>query len=280
MRTLLIAAAVTTAVVVGSAGVGLVLTGGPLADIRPSTVSLADDPAAETRGRALLETMAQAMGAPALVGHTTSELTVHDTWHGMFGMMAPWPAASQLVEVTTAIDSFDSHATFLDGPAKDTTWGIQAGRTWTDAGAVVAADDANIRFILPTVQYFFHLPHRIQEAPIVRHVGRQTLEGTDYDVVYATWGEVAANPDFDQYVLFIDPTSKRLAKVHFTVREAMRFATGAAHYDDLEDHGGYLVARRLAITGAPHEDPATDAMHTFVLKDFGFDTRSVRRPLP
>lgn len=266
--------------ITGAACAGLFAWGGPLADLRPEGVRLAEDPASEQRAREELETMQVAMGVPAFLRRSTTTLTVHDEWHGVYAYAAPWPAATQTVQHTAAIDTFDSHATFVDGPAEGSTWGFQTGRTWRDdAGALTDDEDGNTRFILPTVQYFFHLPHRIAEAPIVRQVGTETLDGVVYNVVYATWGSVEANPQFDQYVLYIDADSHQLAKAHFTVRDAMRFVTGTAHYEDLTSYDGYQVPGRLVITTLPTDDLVADALHTFTVKDFVFDTTKVRRPL-
>lgn len=189
-------------------------------------------------------------------------------WGTLFN---PWPDDDQRARITTRIHTFDSRAELLNGPDEGLTWGIQDWAPYTERdGARTAVDDASIRFMLPTVQYFVEMPQRLTEAELVRHVGQQTVGGDTYDVVYATWGTLEANAEYDQYLLFFAPESGRLAKAQYTVREMMNLAVGTIHLDDQRAIDGYWVPHRMTVTSSPQDDPDT-YMHRMVLTDFHFD---------
>ena len=137
-----------------------------------------------------------------------------------------------------------------------------------DGAAEVPVEDADLRFMLPTVHYFVEMPQRLTEAAIVRAAGKERVGGVDYDVVYATWGTVGANPTYDQYRIYMDPETHQLAKVWYTVREIGGFVTGVAHLEDRREVGGFVFAHHVPVTPDLHDDPAADAMHTmrFVIR--------------
>lgn len=266
--------------VVGAGIAGLVTTGGPLSDIRPESVSTTADPEAEARGRELLAAMLEAHGGrDAWLAHETWTATLRDTWLGPMVWMSPWPEAAPHLRLTMRPGTFDNQATFLDGPLAGHRWGIADGRTWTrapDGPRVWQQDDAKA-FILPTTQYFLEAPLRLPEAHIVRYAGQETVRGETLEVVYVTWGRVTANPDYDQYKVFIDPETHRLRALHYTVRDMMNFVVGAATYEDLEETGGIVVATRITIVPDPGVDPASEqeVLHRFEVEAITFDAESV-----
>lgn len=257
---------------VGLAGGAAGVLGLPLVDIRPQSVSVDADPGAEARGRALLLSAFEAHGGQAALSrHRTEHLSLHDEWFGAAKWFNPWPSADQHLSMTANIHTFDSYAALLDGPEAGVTWGITEGRTWreTPAGRVFEPD-ADIAFMLPTVHYFLEMPQRLTEAALVRYVGDESIGGRDYHVVYATWGSITANREFDQYLVYIDAETGRLGKVAYTVREVASVASGVAHLDDQREIDGWWVAHDMWVTPTV-SDSAADALHRMVVSDFRFD---------
>ncbi len=237
-----------------------------LADIRPDTVSTEPDHDAEQSGRVLLASAAAAHGGlDTWRSKHSAEMVFTDVWQGPAKMFSPWPDAEVRARILQHPGTFDSQAEFLQGSKTDWTWGITDGQTYTldPQGARVDVDDGDIRFMLPTVQYFVDLPFRIVEAELVRSVGTQQVAGSEYTVVYATWGTIDKNREFDQYLVFIDPDTERIAKVEYTVREMAGFITGTAHLDDQRHIDGLWVAHRMTVTTSP--DDALDT-HSHVME--------------
>lgn len=254
------------------AGLGLAVFGLPLADIRPPEVSLDPDPASEIRGRALLAEMLEAHGGErALHRHRSLSFDFTDDWYGAAGLVNPWPANDQRAVITQQVHSFDSTAHLQNGPDQGLTWGITEGRAWVERdGARTEVDDPDIRFMLPTVHYFVEMPQRLTEADIVRYVGEREVAGQPYEVVYATWGEVGANAEYDQYLIYLHPETHRLAKVHYTVREILPVATGVAHLMDQREVDGFWFAHDMPVTGAVGDSPE-QAFHRMRLANLRFD---------
>ena len=244
----------------------------PLADIRPDTVDPeATDLDAEARGRALLEAAADAHGGlAAWQQKQTTELIFRDEWRGLATLMAPWPSSDVRANIVQRTRTFDSVVTFQDGAPDGLVWGIEAWKPWVDDGSGRQnVEDSDIRFMLPTTQYFVEMPFRMLEAELVRDAGPVTVDGVTYDTVYATWGGWSANEDYDQYVIYLDPQTHRWAKVAYTVREIMRPASAIAHFDQLKEVEGIWIPHRMRIGGV--DDPADAWMHVMTIEAMRFD---------
>ena len=237
-----------------------------LADLQPEVITIDAQPEREARGRALLDAAAEAHGGrDAWRAHDTLELVFVDDWYGMAAtLFDPWPDASMRGHVVQRPATFDSRVKFLGGAKDGWTWGIEDWQPYTidPDGAKVESDDADIRFMLPTVHYFVDLPFRLPEAELVRHVGTETVGGQAWEVVYATWGTITKNADYDQYLVYIDPDSGRIGKVKYTVREIAGVVTGTCHLDDVRPVGDLLLAHTMTVTPEPGDDLTADAMHT------------------
>jgi hypothetical protein len=252
--------------VLGLLVVGVAAMVVPLADVRPATVALGDDPAAEAEGRGLLAQMLDAHGgAAALHAHEALAVEIRDTWVGVGKLFNPWPDHDQRASLRLRVHTFDSSVLFHNGAREGQTWGIREGQVYrVDGAAEAPVDDAGLRFMLPTAHYFLEMPQRLTEAQIVRSAGRERVGDVDYDVVFATWGTVDANATYDQYRIYLDSKTHRLAKAWYTVREKGRFVEGVAHMDDQREVGGFWFAHRVPVTMAVGDDPAVDALHTMV----------------
>ena len=255
-------------------GTGMMLgcSGLLTADIRPDSIGLEPDPVLEKKGRDALQAAFDAHGgAEALLSRKTATFQMTDTWVGMGTLFNPWPDDAQRVTMSTVIHTFDSEALLHNGPEAGVTWGITSGRTWRRINGVkTMGQDPDIQFILPTSQYFLELPQRLTEAGIVQFVGEEEVRGVRYDVVFATWTTLAANPDYDQYRVYINQQTGRIDKVWYTVRELGGLFTGICHLDNHQETDGYWVPFTLSVTAAIDDDP-DDYIHRMELSYFNFD---------
>ncbi|MEM9195812.1 MAG: hypothetical protein AAGF12_41990 [Myxococcota bacterium] len=249
-------------------GVAFAVTGGPLADLRPSSVTVGSQPDREERGRTLLQSAWEAAGGERTLARSSARFELRDHWVGTATLFNPWPDDDQRVRFEIETHTFNSTATLLNGESANVTWGIENGEGWTEAGGErTASDDPNLRFMLPTVHYFIELSQRLTEAPVVRWVDERTIDGRGYDVVFATWTSVEAHDGEDQYLVFIDQHTGRIGKVQYTVREIARFATGTCHLDDQREVDGVWIPHVMTVTAEP-TDPVDEYMHRMTISDF------------
>jgi hypothetical protein len=245
------------------AGLGAVLaaalgfTGWKLAvptDIRPVSVRGRHNPAAGTEGRRLLGELAVRYGGreshQKLVA-TRVEYT--DAWASslMRRVGSPWHEGER-VRLTFANGTDNSRLDFLSGPRAGLSWGIQQWQTYeVRDGQRSFRNDKDIKFWLPTVEYFLEMPFRIGEAGIVEHAGQRTLGEHSYDLVYVTWGRAEPQRHIDQYVLWIRRADTVLEFAEYTVRDIAPFMVGCIHYEDLRQVSAIRVPHRMTLGDCP-----------------------------
>jgi hypothetical protein len=238
----------------------------PPLDLRPDTLG------AEEGARERLVAAAEAHGGlAAWEAKSTTELVLRDTWRGLPRLFNPWPSDEVRVHLAQRAHTFDSVATFLDAD-QGLVWGIEGGQAWRqrDGGAREAVDDADITFMLPTAQYFVEMPFRLLEAELFRDAGPEEIDGVVYDRVFLTWRSLEPNADFDQYVVYLDRDTGRIAKVAYTVREVFSQAAGFAHFDDLRQIDGIWIPHRMTI-GSPGA-PEAEWFHVMTIDALRFDS--------
>lgn len=226
---------------------GLTL-GACLADIRPEMVRTSVSAGDAARGRELLQRATSVHGAPAWRTGQIVRVRVTDVWpEGLqTSLVSPWPATVQRFDFEFQSGTDHSRVRFLDGPAKGETWGIQQWVTYkTINGERKFAEDSDIKFWLPTLQYFVELPFRITAANVAAYAGEQIVNGQPYELVVASWNTLAPQGDVDQYLLYIHKESGTLDYAQYTVRDMAPFATGLMHYADLRRAAGVQLAHRL-----------------------------------
>ncbi len=257
------------------------------ADLRSRTARRSDAET-ERRGREKLERLAERHGYAAWKARTTMETVARDYWPGG---SAWWPEDDQKFRSQALLGTFTSRAELLDGDAAGEVWGIQAWapykernreRTW------VSKSEGALTFYLPTLHYFNELPFRILSATVVRDGGEARHGGRAYDLVFASWRSAAPQPDLDQYVLWIDRETGLLAKVRYTVREAvpqmpplmqklaLPLVAGTIHYEDYRDVEGIQVPFLQTVTLPPPEltryPLSENYFHRLELEEARFDT--------
>lgn len=225
-----------------------------LSDIRPDT--LREGIAAEStlEARRILSLLAARYGGLDRYrqrGATQVEYT--DEWAS--GIMrrfgSPWQPGERL-RFTFANGSDNSRLDFLSGPRQGQSWGIQQWQTYeVRAGQRTFAANKDIKFWLPTIEYFIEMPFRIGDAQIAAHAGAKALKDQTYDLVYLTWGSPAPQRHIDQYVAWIRRSDGILEFVEYTVRDIAPFMTGCIHYEDWRDIDGILLPFRMTVGDCP-----------------------------
>ncbi len=238
----------------------LVLLGGTssacLADIRPDILKERTSAENSETARRLLMAAASRQGSrEAWLSQSAVRVLVTDEWEPLPNAVAnSWPKNPSNMEFIFIPGADDSVLHFLDESFAPTglTWGIHDWNTWKREKAQAEphyVSDSKIKFALPTMQYFIELAQRLPDGEIVDYAGTRSIAGTEYDVVYVTWGDYAAQPNIDQYVAYIDKGDGLVKIVDFTVRDNAGFVTAAAVYKDFRElPNGMSLAHRIDIT--------------------------------
>lgn len=198
----------------------------------------------------------------------------------MRALAMPWTESGLLMRSTMLRGSDASRLEFLEGADAGIAWGIQNWVTYRVAGGEMTfEDDDDIRFWLPTFQYFFEAPFRLREGGVVADAGPETVAGVTYNRVFVSWGRAAPRPEVDQYLAWIDPETGRLEYLQYTVRDMMPGIIGCMQYRDYRQVEDLWIAMTMAVVEGPG---GPDALHRFELEDVRFEEvpREVLVPRP
>jgi len=171
----------------------------------------------------------------------------------MFGILGrfsnPFPEEKSLFDLSYIPNTYDGKLTFVNGKNQGLTWGIQSWETYTSTktNAPIFADDVNIAFWVPTYQYFIEFPKRILNANAFGFIGEKTINNVACEGVIASWNTIEPQRDIDQYLIWLDKTTKRIVKLEYTVRDQYNFVTGAAYFNDYKNFDGFLLPTKLPV---------------------------------
>ena len=234
-------------------------------DIRPESVLQELEP---DRGQALLDSMYLAHGGPLWENISTYEVDFEDDFLGTIGKMShPYKSPNARMRLQYIPQSFDGRAIFTDPKMEGTIWGIQSWKTYIQKPGkeITFKNDKDVYFWIPTYQYFIELPIRIQQADVVSYAGQTTLNGQTYETVFVSWKAAEPQRNIDQYVLYLDPNTYRLAKVKYTVREMYNFLVGAAWYTEYKNYNGIFLPSKMPVESNIVKD---EFLHEMRITDF------------
>jgi len=220
----------------------------PPRDIRPISVKAGITAESREKGHRLLAQLASRYGGLAeWRRRAVTQMEFSDDWPEPLKrkLLSPWKEGETL-RLTCANGKDPIRLEFLSGARKGLIWGMEQGRTYTVRdGQQKLAPDKDIRFMLPTIQYFLEMPFRVGEADVVAHAGERELNGKTYDLVFLSWGRPEPQRQIDQYILWIRRPDTILEYAQYTVRELSPLITSCMHYDEQRDVDGILVPFRM-----------------------------------
>ncbi|MEL6339437.1 MAG: hypothetical protein AAGJ56_07175 [Myxococcota bacterium] len=231
------------------------VTGCSAANLWPADAS--SESYSEAEGRAWLDRAVEAQGGDALAGHQTISLWMRDRWPSWLFRIAamPWPENGQLMRHDFVPGTDDVRMTYVGGPEDGTGWGVQQWVTYRfDANGLefdpVDDPDFTLKFWLPTNAYFPLLAWRIREASYVRYLGTEQQDGRTLHAVFATWGDGPVPEDIDQYIVYIDDESHRVAFARYTVKEMGESFAGLMRYEDYRSVGNLTLPFSMMVVDA------------------------------
>jgi hypothetical protein len=216
-------------------------------DLRPDGYEYAND---IEKAKQLLVAMGKAHQIENWNNMETYNVIFEGEFYGFLGKMSH-PFKEQKIELSLNFipKTNDGQLKILSGKEKNETWGIQSGQTYylNEKGEPIIKDNKDIKFYLPTYQYFIEFPSRIQEATSIDYLGTKMIDGVKSEGIIASWNTVAPQKDLDQYVIWIDAESKRIIKIEYTVRDKFRFVSAEAYFQDYKDYGGILLPSTMPV---------------------------------
>ncbi|MCB1173288.1 MAG: hypothetical protein KDK39_06985 [Leptospiraceae bacterium] len=244
-----------------------------LADLRPGDFDSYISAAAHRQGAALMRQLEQHYGGRQLWKRQAyTVLEFRDDWPGWLErkLIVPWPDNAPLMRLTIQNGSFNSRLQFLEGRWQNRTWGIQNWATYLEEAGQSPEfqPNADIKFWLPTFQYFLEAPLRLGEAEYLLHIGQRLIGNQTYQLVYATWGSLGPHQSADQYICYINQDTGNLDYLQFTVREMGGFVTSVIEYRDFRRVNGVQYAYEMTIRDALDAD---DYVHRIVVQQLAFD---------
>jgi len=225
----------------------------------------------ELRGRAILERAVQASGGrEAWERYDSAEMHFADEWRGLLGcLFRPWPGNPTQLHMRFDLGMDRARGRFLSGAQRGDVWGQAGDRTWSQepGQARVDSNRESVRFLFAAYHYFFELPLRMAEAPIVLHAGSRERAGRRYDLVFVTWGKLEPHVEHDQYVLWIPEDSGRIEIAEYTIRDKFRFVSGVNFFSDFRTVDGIVLPHAYWIALALDDE---DFVHRVQLEDVRF----------
>ncbi|GAB5517925.1 MAG: hypothetical protein RhofKO_01760 [Rhodothermales bacterium] len=239
-------------------------------------------PDLEAQGRALLHASAEAHGLDAWQQHTTAEVILRDDWRGLSTRILGRPWDNERMRWTYELGTFNGQAQLLEGKQAGTVWGLQSwqGYRIDPSGETTLTDNIRAEFFIPAIIYLNELPFRLINATTVTYLDQKTLDGQAYDRVFATWGSPKAQRDVDQYIVWIDPQTKLVRAVEFTIRDQFKFVKSSSLYSDYREVDGVMVPFHQLISSRPKAKRFY--FHQIVVESAQFDTVPIEavHPLP
>lgn len=189
-----------------------------IADLRTPEINT-NSPNREEKAVQLLERVITNYNLDKLAEAESYSLKATDNWRGLYAIVNPFPKDNALMELRYRPNSFDGQFNYLESNNKN-VYGVQSFNHYKidEKGVIKFKKKESVVFTLPAIQYFFELPLRLQNAPILKYAGTQEFEGKVYDLVFATWERLEPHKEHDQYLLYLDRNTGNLSFASYTVR--------------------------------------------------------------
>ncbi len=202
------------------------------------------------KAKHLLEEMGKAHQIDKWNDIETYNVIFEDEFYGFLGKRThSFPEQKMEFSLNYIPKTYNGQLKILNGKEKNTVWGIQSGKTYhfDKNRNIIVKENEDMKFYIPTYQYFIEFPSRIQEATIVDYLGSKMIDGVKSEGIIASWNTIAPQNDLDQYVIWIDAISKRIIKIDYTVRDKYGFVSGVAHYQNYKEYNGIILPSTMPV---------------------------------
>ncbi len=241
LRQLILLFALAFLIVLGVGGITIAFY---VADIRPMELKKGYiTEAAASKGKELLVRTANMHGIQKWNMHKNLEIIGVDDWFHWMGrvFINPFPNARQKIKLQLLLGTWTSRLELLDASGSIEVWGIQAWNTYRSQVGQnpVFQPDKEIRFFLPTFQWWFEFPFRIVSATVITAL--PDIQDSSFDRVFVTWNSLEPNRELDQYIVYINKETGLIDRIEYTIRDMGGFTTGATNFLDYHSVDGVMV---------------------------------------
>ena len=237
----------------------------------------------EERGRQLLEEAGRQMGYDQLSQTEAYEVTANFKWNPFFAMMPMNALPGNLgkdIQFRFATNTFDGQVAYLEGRKENKTYGLQSWEGYYAKDSLQKTekhDSKRYAWGLATYHYLIEAPWRLQRAEIVRYAGERSVNGQQYDLVFATWGSEAPNKQYDQWLIYINQRTGYIDLTEITIGDfflplpkGMQYGTVLYPERTKTAIGALLPTRIIIQIGKPKE--AHRDVYTIRFRDYTFDS--------
>ncbi|MEM9361354.1 MAG: SRPBCC family protein [Bacteroidota bacterium] len=216
-----------------------------IADLRTSQIS-AETPDRETRAVRLLDEVITNGKLDRLANAETYSFDATDDWKGIMTLANPLPKDNEPMEFRYRPNSFDGQFHYT-ASKKKTVHGVQSFNYYKleSNKAIKVKKKKKMTFTVPAIQYFFEMPLRLRNAPILKYAGTREFEGETYDLVFATWETTVPHKEHDQYLLYISQDDRKLKFANYTIRAnyvpAPKNMYGSIRYEALQTNSDSIT---------------------------------------
>ena len=192
-----------------------------------------------------------------------------DVWHSSFvRFFTPVTEQEQKFEVVFATADSAISYMFLNGKRKGQYIGVENGKTYRVIEEEREfADSSKIRVYLEPLTHYFQWPYKLFESPVLLYAGEENVENESYHLLFASSGGVAASPEHDQYVIYVNKKTHHVDYIDFTLRSLFESYKGTLHYRDFRTVQGLVVPFFI---GASDEVKNEDFVHEFLFSEIQF----------
>lgn len=255
-----------------------------LADIRPDSIKTEITQDQFKKGREILDRAVEAHGGLERWGNAGPMVVQFtDEWPGFLNrsLFMPWPHSPMQATMYLLPGKDDGRIVYSAGEDGVEFMGVQNWVPYTGKASrqaveqnelhyIAAAevdlqpDNDDVKFWVPTLNYFLQLPFRIGEADVVAYAGERQLEGRSFQLVFVSWNRAEPQEMVDQYLLWIEKKTGYIEYAVYTVRDMGGFVTGTMHYTDFQEQNGLVIARKQEVIDSP-EDPG-EPLHRLTIR--------------
>lgn len=217
-----------------------------LSDLRPKTLEA--DVSSKEAADLLLKASYQ-HGYKFWVQNPNYSCVIQDNYYGIIGKIAnPLKGNVALFNASFNIEKREGVLAFTDEEKIETKWIYKNGMPFlNDETSIPKGRKAKeIKFWVPTYQYFIEFPYKIVEADAIEFIGREELNGEMCRKIIASWNTVEPQKEIDQYVVWINEKDV-IVRLDYTIREQFGFLAGYAVVEEYSKFNNYDVPKRISV---------------------------------
>ncbi|MCG6916081.1 MAG: hypothetical protein LJE89_00910 [Deltaproteobacteria bacterium] len=231
-------------------------------------------PTLREKAREVLEKSLKARGGySTYTSYHSVRLQGSDVWHSsLVRFFTPVTEKEQKFEVVFSSSGSDIDYLYLSGKRKGEHIGIYKGKTYrTICREKEFADSSKIRLYLEPLVHYFQWPYTLYESPVLLYAGKKNIANETYHLLFASSGGVAATPEDNQYVIYINTRTYYVDYLDFTLRSLFESYKGTLHYRDLRTVQGLVVPFFIGVSDAVEDK---DFVHEFYFSEIQFISKA------